>query len=113
MCFRSMFAAASSSDGMPEVQMAEDSVSLELILPYCYPIRTSPAFADWTNAKLRKLYEVADKLDILRAMDAIVFVLLHELDYIDLSQTCVDALSAERISPRSLGRTIVLHASMI
>lgn len=78
MCFRNMFASATAEEGTPEVQMAESTEDLVAILPHCYPIRTLSLYDDWESDKLRSLYEVADKLEIHRAQDAIAFALMIE-----------------------------------
>lgn len=77
--FRDMF-ATSSGDGSTEkdeIRMAEDLEDLLALLPFSYPQDVCPVFYDRTTEGLRRLYEVADKLHLLRAADGIVMVLLR------------------------------------
>ena len=78
MTFRSLFEASSpenSSDAGSmgqEIKMPEETY-LELlgVLQYCYPIKIEPSFNDWDIARMHRLYECAEKLEVWRAMEAI------------------------------------------
>lgn len=75
--FKSMFESSSANNEKPEVQMAESQKHLGALIPYCYPQRQIPTFLKWNSADLRSLFLSADKLDLLRAIEAIERVMMQ------------------------------------
>lgn len=75
-----MFASAHAGDqsAQAEVKMAESYEQLSALLPFSYPQRVTPTFSDWTMASLRELYQISDKLELLRAGEAIIAVMMQE-----------------------------------
>lgn len=78
--FHDMFSLSKSqsAEATPEVQMAESYSCLERLIPHAYPQRLGPVFSDDNTASLRVHWEIADKLDIARAVDSIETALLQE-----------------------------------